>query len=420
MVHPEINLEEELNKPVSELTRKFYRDILNSMETTNVQARAILTEVQEMLVEIAGIVDSPWMHEQRGKKMRDPRSILISELIPIVRNGAINAHIEMTRIRETHRDTDYLEAENKRLTALVDRLERENVSCRDAIQSQERTISDLKRQMANDSRPQDRQQVSGKVVAELTDEKLNARYQDVLFDPDSEKIRFGYQLIGDRSKMLGPDLRQALADKYANKVKKGRVVSEIIEKIKKHNLIKIETVTKPGRRGVPPEVVSLSYYGKYCYERDTGKKYVTPEYLEEYQGTGQALLVMDAQLLLQVGGYEILEQHILQNKDGKAQFYPDITATKDGITIYIEVERDTPKDHQDADAKWRNFRHYTNGQMYMFCQGNKVKNAALRSATTAMKLPTDSLCVCDVSIARQHFKDKGTIWTAVYHGRSPD
>jgi hypothetical protein len=100
MDHPEIDLEKELNKPVSELTRKFYRDILNSMEKTNVQSRAILAEVQEMLVEIAGIVNSPWMHEQRGEKMRDPRSIRISELIPIVRQGAINAHIEMTRIRE--------------------------------------------------------------------------------------------------------------------------------------------------------------------------------------------------------------------------------------------------------------------------------------------------------------------------------
>jgi hypothetical protein len=294
------------------------------------------------------------------------------------------------------------------------------MSCRDAIQNQERTISDLKRQMANASWPQDSQQGSGTAVDELTDEKLDSRYQEILFDPDSEKIRYGYQLIGDRSKMLGPDLRRALGDKYANGVAKGRVVSEIIEKMKKYNLITIEVVKKPGRPGVPPEVISLNYYGKYCYERDTGKKYVTPEYLDEYQGTGQALLVMDAQSLLKEAGYEILEQHILKNKGGKAQFYPDITATKDGVTIYIEIERDTPKDHQDADAKWRNVRHYTNGQMYMFCKGNKVKNAVLRSANNAMKLPTDRLHVCDVNIARQHFKEKGTIWTAVYHGRSPD
>ena len=40
----EIDLQEELNRPVSELTRKFYNDILNAMDARAANAKKSLDE----------------------------------------------------------------------------------------------------------------------------------------------------------------------------------------------------------------------------------------------------------------------------------------------------------------------------------------------------------------------------------------
>jgi hypothetical protein len=67
------------------------------------------------------------------------------------------------------------------------------------------------------------------------------------------------------------------------------------------------------------------------------------------------------------------------------------------------------KENQNPDAKWRNFRHYTNGQMYVFYKDQKSKQASSRYAQTAMQHPNDVVYLFDLNIAHDHLAEKGTI-----------
>ncbi|MDX9991587.1 MAG: hypothetical protein RBS68_06000 [Anaerolineales bacterium] len=414
MDYTEIELDKQLNKPVSELTRKFYRDILEAMERTNVHARTTLVEVQEMLVDIASIVASPWMHEQRGLKMRDPREIKISELVPVVRKAAIEAHIEMTRIREKYSGGEALTARNKLLEAIVERQERDIAAYKQALQNQEELVENLTRRLANAQGSQPGSQAKVDVL-NLDEESLHNHYQDFVAQKNSDKGFYALIKICEAGNLLSPRLRQDMASQYGGDERgRGRDVTEIIEMLESYRLITREIFRESGRPGNPPEIIAPTHAGIFFYEQHTGKKYISPEYLKMHKSEGQVLLVMDAESLLRSAGYEIHQPHVMKLDDNTAQFLPDIAASKDGVMIYCEVERATPKQRQDPDAKWRNFRHYTNGQMYVFFKDKKSRQDSFRYAQDAMRHSGDTLYLCDITLAAQHLKEKGTIWTSIH------
>ena len=128
---------------------------------------------------------------------------------------------------------------------------------------------------------------------------------------------------------------------------------------------------------------------------------------------------MEAEDILREAGYEILKSQQMKNSDGTGQYFPDITASRNGITIYCEVERFTPRANQNPDAKWRNFRQYSNGQMYVFVNDHRSMQAVLRYAITAMINPNDRVHICELGKARKHLQEKGTIWTLVHSATGP-
>jgi hypothetical protein len=418
--HPEIDIDKELSKPVSDLTRKFYRDILKSMEDTNKQARATLAEVQELLVDIAGIVASEWMHEQRGVKMRDHRQILISELIPIVRGAAIDAHIEMTRIRENNKDADHLKAENLKLAARVESMEHEKASLDLVLENSDALVKSLRNQLAA-VEAGDRTEVvtAGLMMLPTSEEELPAHYQKFIGERGSADANAVIKSTGDSGEIRSPDLRRAIAAQFGGADVDGRGgrATDAIELCEKYGIVrKYKPDKQQGRnRGRPIDIYYLApIIGAYFYEQLTGKQYAPPEHLKNHKSYAQSILVIEAEKLLRENDYEIHKAHQLKQGDGTAQFYPDITASKDGVMIYCEVERATPRENQNPDAKWRNFRHYTNGQMYVFYKDQKSKQASSRYAQIAMQHPNDVVYLCDLNIARDHLAEKGTIWTDRY------
>jgi hypothetical protein len=90
-----------------------------------------------------------------------------------------------------------------------------------------------------------------------------------------------------------------------------------------------------------------------------------------------------------------------------------MVAQRNETTIYIEVERESNKGNQDRDAKWRNFFHFTNGQMYIFCENSKAQRAIIREVNAALgsNLERAQINLCDLSkMTDEILEATGDIW----------
>jgi len=399
----EIELQEELNKPVSELTRKFYNDILNAMDARAANAKKSLDEIQVMLVEIAGIVDSEWMYQQRVTKMRDLRDIKLSELIPVVKRAAISAHSEKLKIMGGQVDINALRAENIRLSAELAKASSEREAYEQANRNQEEVIDRLTNQI-------DRLR-SSQPVANENAESFAKQYDALPKTKHGDQLAFIIKYIGERGEALSPDLRKKIAENLNlnDPEGKGRTVSEVMSLAEQVGIIAAFDTSK-GRQ----KLVELTKFGEYAFEQATGKKPRENDYQKEHKSESQVMLALEAQALLEKMGYKILPTTRMFI-DGH-EFAPDIAAEKDGEVIYAEVERNTTKANQNLDTKWRNFRHFSNGKMYAFVPNKSAINNVTRYALPAMKGPQDVLYLCDISAATRQFEEKGTIWTLIRKG----
>lgn len=399
----EIELQEELNKPVSELTRKFYNDILNAMDARAANAKKSLDEIQVMLVEIAGIVDSEWMYQQRVTKMRDLRDIKLSELIPVVKRAAISAHSEKLKIMGGQVDINALRAENNRLSAELAKASSEREAYEQANRNQEEVIDRLTNQI-------DRLR-SSQPVANENAESFAEQYDALPKTKHGDQLAFIIKYIGERGEALSPDLRKKIAENLNlnDPEGKGRTVSEVMSLAEQVGIIAAFDTSK-GRQ----KLVELTKFGEYAFEQATGKKPRENDYQKEHKSESQVMLALEAQALLEKMGYKILPTTRMFI-DGH-EFAPDIAAEKDGEVIYAEVERNTTKANQNLDTKWRNFRHFSNGKMYAFVPNKSAINNVTRYALPAMKGPQDVLYLCDISAATRQFEEKGTIWTLIRKG----
>ena len=399
----EIELQEELNKPVSELTRKFYNDILNAMDARAANAKKSLDEIQVMLVEIAGIVDSEWMYQQRVTKMRDLRDIKLSELIPVVKRAAISSHSEKLKIMGGQVDINALRAENNRLSAELAKASSEREAYEQANRNQEEVIDRLTNQI-------DRLR-SSQPVANENAESFAKQYDALPKTKHGDQLAFIIKYIGERGEALSPDLRKKIAENLNlnDPEGKGRTVSEVMSLAEQVGIIAAFDTSK-GRQ----KLVELTKFGEYAFEQATGKKPRENDYQKEHKSESQVMLALEAQALLEKMGYKILPTTRMFI-DGH-EFAPDIAAEKDGEVIYAEVERNTTKANQNLDTKWRNFRHFSNGKMYAFVPNKSAINNVTRYALPAMKGPQDVLYLCDISAATRQFEEKGTIWTLIRKG----
>jgi hypothetical protein len=400
----EIDLQEELNKPVSELTRKFYNDILNAMDARAANAKKSLDEIQAMLVEIAGIVDSEWMYQQRVTKMRDLREIKLSELIPVVKRAAISAHSEKLKIMGGQADINTLKAENKHLNAELARSNKERDAYEKANRNQEEAIDRLTNQIA-------RLRLNQPAADNDVSESFSEQYDALPNMKHGDQLAFIIEYIGERGVALSPDLRKKIAENLNlnDPEGKGRTVSEVMSLAEQVGIIALFD-TRKGRQ----KLVELTKFGEYAFEQTTGNKPRENDYQSEHKSESQVMLALEAQVLLEKMGYKILPTTRMFI-DGH-EFAPDITAEKDGEVIYAEVERNTTKANQNLDTKWRNYRHFSNGKMYAFIPNKSAINNVTRYALPSMKGPQDILYLCDISAATRHFDEKGTIWTMIRHG----
>jgi Holliday junction resolvase len=409
-----VALRDELNKPVTELTRKFYGDVLNAMEARAAKAKKTIDEVQAMLSEIAGIVDPGWMFTQRVTKMRAPTSITINELIPVVRKAAIESHIEQLKITEGNVDLNKLRDEIATLKVELALTVQDRDRYHEAVLRSEATTKDLQAKLSDLMKNAADGEIKreDRIIAQtLIDGEFGNAIEVILISKNIERITFAVEAIGSRGEILSPDLGQIFADAF-RVTPRGGVVTDLYNELREYSLINLE-ITDTGRRGSKPSIVTLTALGEALYEKLFNKAPQRIDHISEHKTAAHATLIMQAKELLIHVDYKIVEN--VEIKQGNLHtFQPDITATKNGQIIYVEVERDATKARQDAVAKLKNFRTFTNGQMYVFAENWRVQQEQVRLVQSDTILqPGDKLYICDMSKTPRNPDTEDKIWSRI-------
>lgn len=379
----QVSTEDVKNLPVSELTRKFYNDILNAMEARAKHAKAQLDEVQAALAELAGIVNPEWMFEQRVTKKRGVNEITIGELLPVVKKSAKEAHMAMLKARPTQLDVGSLRTEVETLKielakAIQDRDLHREASLRNQAQVDEmsKKLSELA-DGALVSR-EDRAIVQAMVSGDFDD-----GMQALKASKRRDRLEFLIGCIGERGEILSPDLARRIAEQYNIADQRSSSISDLLAEAESIWLISQSEsdVRRPGQR---PKMVKLTQLGEFAYEQLFSQSPQKTDYAKEHKTEAHAALIVRAEEILRRVGYEILRG--IEIKQGSEHtFQPDITARKDGHLIYVEVERDATKGNQDFGIKAQNFRNFANGEMYFFCENYNAYREVLRFLNTEFK-----------------------------------
>ncbi len=126
-----------------------------------------------------------------------------------------------------------------------------------------------------------------------------------------------------------------------------------------------------GTGGRFPDLVRLAERGQTAYWLLTGENPSVNEYdllLERHVSSEHTLLNLQAADVLREAGYQVnLTPPDVNLPDG-GLFKPDLVLIDEqGSLLFVEVERDTDKNIEQRQAKWRNFHQASGGKMFVVC-----------------------------------------------------
>ncbi|MBN1814686.1 MAG: hypothetical protein JXA14_22795, partial [Anaerolineae bacterium] len=126
-----------------------------------------------------------------------------------------------------------------------------------------------------------------------------------------------------------------------------------------------------GTGGRFPDLVRLAERGQMAYWLLTGENPSVNEYdllLERHVSPEHTLLNLQAADVLREAGYQVnLTPPDVNLPDG-GLFKPDLVLIDEqGSLLFVEVERDTDKNIEQRQAKWRNFYQASGGKMFVVC-----------------------------------------------------
>jgi len=126
-----------------------------------------------------------------------------------------------------------------------------------------------------------------------------------------------------------------------------------------------------GTGGRYPDLVRLAERGQIAFWLLTSEKPSINEYdilLERHVSPEHTLLNLQAADVLREAGFQInLTPPDVNLPDG-GLFKPDLVLIDElGTLLFVEVERDTDKNIEQRQAKWRNFYQASGGKMFVVC-----------------------------------------------------
>jgi hypothetical protein len=395
-----------MDQPLNPITQSVFNDILEAQTRLRDDAERRWMNARKLVLEIAGYVASEWLHEKQ-KAGTDLERIPLEDLTLVIREQVTRLVVESSAAINTLPDPDLrqkyqrLDENFHRAEHRIRQLEAENVKMTTALKH------------LTSQEPPDRKPI-GAISWEALPDFFLEWTQEKFFERQAALLR----LIGDTGLARHPELERRLADITGLAVG-GASLADTFKDLRQRNFIQSYTM-ESSPRGQPPGVDELTDLGQAAYLFLTGKKPLPSEMkdgISDHKTPAHLLLILKSKDWLKKAGYEISDQDARFYLSDNRQFNPDIIATKDGKTIYIEVERDSTKGNQDRDAKWNNFYDYTSGDLYVFCQNKKAQNNIIHEINAALqgfKLERTTTHFCNLEAINDDFiQANGHVWTTI-------
>jgi hypothetical protein len=237
-------------------------------------------------------------------------------------------------------------------------------------------------------------------------------------------------LMGETCKCLRPTLIDLLARKL-NLSPTNSSLSEAFNRLlnldASGGLIEfLDVFTQPGAStgGNHPDIVHLTERGRNAYQYLTGQPVLENEYerlIRKHKTPEHTVLNIQAgEALVELGGYQILEQAPDIQLPNGSLFIPDLIALDKttGEMIFIEVERDTNKDRNVRTMKWKNIMNATNGNIYVICDNISCERAIQTEINRALGESRFNSHLTNLNSLRKGKRGQdGGIWLSVRNGK---
>ncbi|MEW6402837.1 MAG: hypothetical protein AB1649_13625 [Chloroflexota bacterium] len=366
------------------ITVENLRQLLHIQTELREQAETRGRKAQRVLV---GLLETfaPDEVDQRLKSGRPLDSLPVEELEQMVRRHIGNQlhqaqvllkdsqsaktlqhnHDQLDKLRSQY---EALRQENTRLISQVASLETERNNLLNqvaALQSAARAYSE-KSSKLEEVKPIDTEKMNDKPPEP---DWMVAWRQAETFDRDSRIL----MMLGKTGLSRRPVIEAQAAEMFGIK-KAGGSLQALITRLTDLQLIETFrpwAADGAGTGGRFPDLVRLAERGQMAYWLLAGENPGMNEYdllLERHVSPEHTLLNLQAADVLREAGYQVnLIPPDVNLPDGSL-FKPDLVLIDEqGALLFVEVERDTDKNIEQRQAKWRNFYQASGGKMFVVC-----------------------------------------------------
>jgi hypothetical protein len=365
----------------NDVTIENLRQLLHIQTELREQAETRWRKAQRLLV---GLLETfaPDEVDQRLKAGYPLDHLPVDELEHLVRQqvgNRLHNYQSLLNDSQTAQRVQNLRSQVEKLIPQVDELRKDNQELQNRINHLEAEKIDLLNQISA-------LQAVSKVDQEapITDRNASLEYHEGLppepawmgswrktetFERDAGVLK----IIAETGLARRPLIEAQAAELFGIK-KAGGSIQALLTRVVDLHLIETFrpwTAEGAGTGGRYPDLIRLSDQGRLAYWLLTNQQPRTNEYdllLERHVSPEHTLLNLQAADVLREAGYQVnLTPPEISLPDG-GLFRPDFVIVDDqGATHFVEVERDTDKNIEQRQAKWRNFYQASGGKMYVVC-----------------------------------------------------
>ncbi|PWB50539.1 MAG: hypothetical protein C3F13_16435 [Anaerolineales bacterium] len=419
-----------------EITVDQLRQLLGVQADLRQQAESRWQQAQRILVSLLESF-APEEVEQRLKSSQPLDSLKVDELGQLI-NQQINSHLRKAQevTNGTGNSEDLRALKNQLLTIQgeIDRMREENRHLasearnlreeRDGLNNQLAALQQVSASQVQKPVPAPNGQISEesprKEGAPEPDWMISWRKAET-FMRDATVLR----LLGETGLARRPLIELQAAERLGIR-KAGGSLQSLFNRLEGLQLIEFfrpwdNSGAKTGGR--TPDLLRLSAHGRLAYWLLAGTDPVQNEYdalLTRHISPEHTLLNLQAADVLCEAEYQVNSfPPDIHLPDGSL-FKPDIVAIDpNGKTLYVEVEVEANKNHEQRQAKWRNELQASGGEIYVFCDNRSCMRSIRSEINFSLGRQAGQCCMTNLADlqAGKRAADGG-IWLDVRLNRS--
>ena len=347
------------------------RSMLSARARLQEAAERTAAEIEEELKRIAealcpGLVDDIRKEGPAGLEAFEA-SELVSDIIRDVQHRLSRLNAAEATGRSVTEMYDDVVAESARWQEEAERLRRELNEARARIKQMESRMAVLQQslesaqRMLGDAAAPVQQEMEGFTPGKLP-EWMQKWKQESTYERDAALLR----VLAETGAPRRSDVAKIFAERISVEPRSGSVGRAFRRAVQRGVVELIEA--QSDARGRSGRLIRLTEQGRDASYLLMGQKAVASqadELMSRHKSTAHTLLNLEAADVLRDAGYEVDLFPGQIELPGDHLFVPDLVASLDGETLFVEVERAVYKNKEERNRKWANYHTATGGRFYV-------------------------------------------------------